>query len=484
MEKDIIIIGGGVVGCAVARLLSRYQATIAVLERGADLAEGASKANSGIVHAGFDAKPGSSKAKTNVRGAGMYPALCAELGVPYKQSGALVLAFTEAGRDTINHLYHQGNTNGVQGLCIVERDEILMLEPNANPDVACGLLAPTSGITSPYELTYALADHAAINGVEFMLNTTVKSIEKTEKEYLINTDQGEITAKILINCAGVSSARLHNMLSERKLEIIPRKGEYYLLDRQSPLYFERTIFQTPTAMGKGVLITPTVHGNTLMGPTARDIIDDRDVATTADALAKIMAASGITWPMRSTRGVITTFAGIRAHEVNDDFIIGAVDGAKGAYESVGIESPGLSAAPAIAELLAEQIAADNALELKQGWKPAPCHEKPFCDMSLEERIEAIAKNPDHGAIVCRCEVVTEAEIRAAIHRPVGATTIDGVKHRTRAGMGRCQGGFCSPRVLEILAQELQIDPTEVTKCGGESRLLTGTISNAMKEEAR
>lgn len=478
MNKDIIIIGGGVVGCAVARLLSQYDAHVAVLEGGSDVAEGASKANSGIVHAGFDAKPGTLKAKLNVEGARMYPELCAEVDAPYGRPGAMVLAFSEEERPHIEKLYHQGIENGVEQLRVIEREEILSLEPNVNPDVVCALLVPTSGITSPYELTCALADHAAVNGVEFLMETYVESVRREDGGFRLRTSKGEMCAPIVVNCAGVNSAKLHNMLSDKKYNIIPRKGEYYLLDHTKPLGFSMTMFQTPTKMGKGVLVSPTVHGNLLIGPSAIDVEDGMDVATTAEALRLVGDAARKTWPKESLRTVITTFAGIRAHEENGDFVIGAVEGAPGAYETVGIESPGLTSAPAIAEMLVRQIAEENRLEKKAEWLPAPKREKPFYAMTLEERADVVRRDPEYGSLVCRCEQVTEAEIRAAIRRPVGARTIDAVKRRTRAGMGRCQGGFCSPRVLEILSEELHIDPTEVTKCGGESKLLVGTIAEA------
>ena len=482
LNKDIIIIGGGVVGCAVARLLSRYDASIALLEGGSDVADGASKANSGIVHAGFDAKPGSLKAKLNVEGARMYPELCAEVDAPYGRPGAMVLAFNEDERPTIEKLYQQGIENGVPEIRIIEHDEILELEPSVNPGVVCALLVPTSGLTSPYELTCALADHAAVNGVEFMLETFVNKIERVEGGYKLDTTKGEMTAKIVVNCAGVNSAKLHNMLSDKELTIIPRKGEYYLLDHTKPLQFTMTMFQCPTKMGKGILVSPTVHGNLLLGPTATDVEDGTAVETTAEGLKWAADAARLTWPKENLRTVITTFAGIRAHESNGDFVIGAVEGNPGAYETVGVESPGLSAAPAIAEYLVDMIEKAEGLTKKAEWKPAPKREKPFYAMTLEERAELVKRDPLNGALVCRCEQVTEAEIRAAIRRPVGARTIDAVKRRTRAGMGRCQGGFCSPRVLEILAEELNLDPTEITKCGGKSNLLVGTIAEAAGKE--
>ncbi|MDD3335101.1 MAG: NAD(P)/FAD-dependent oxidoreductase [Eubacteriales bacterium] len=479
MEKRIIVIGGGVIGCAMARLLSRYEAKVTVLEGGEDVAHGASKANSGIVHAGFDAKPGSLKAKLNVEGARMYPELCKEVDAPYGQPGAMVLAFSQEERATVQELYKQGEQNGVAGQRIIEKDEILKLEPNVNPNVVCALLEPMSGLTSPYELTCALADHAAVNGATFVMNAKVQTIEKNGDGFALHTTKGEYTADLIVNCAGVFSAELHNQLSEKKLHIIPRKGEYYLLDHQKDLLFTMTMFQTPTKMGKGILVSPTVHGNTLLGPSADDIEDGTDVSTTAAALKIVNEKARLTWPGLSLRTVVTTFAGVRAHEENGDFIIGATEGVQGSYETIGIESPGLSAAPAIAKLLTEQIISENGLAEKKEWKPAPKREKPFYAMTLEERVDVVKRNPEYGALVCRCEQVTEAEIRAAIRRPVGATTIDGVKRRTRAGMGRCQGGFCSPRVLEILSEELGVAPTEVTKCGGESRILTGTIAQSM-----
>ncbi|MBP3453633.1 MAG: NAD(P)/FAD-dependent oxidoreductase [Clostridia bacterium] len=482
MYSEILLIGAGVTGCALARVLSRYDVQLTVIDRGADVAEGASKANSGIVHAGFDAHPGTMKAKLNVEGATMYPELCQELGVPYGQPGALVIGFTEDDRKTIENLVQQGIDNGVPGVRLVERDEILAMEPNTNPEVLCALYAPTSGLTSPYELTFALADHAALNGVTFRMNEEVTNVWQGEDGlWHVQATSGEYTCKVVINCAGVGSATIHNMMSDDKREIINRRGQYYLMDRVSPLPFTMTMFQCPTKMGKGVLVSPTVHGNILLGPSAEDIPDALDVSTTAEGLQFVLEKSKLTWPAASPRGTITNFSGIRAHEAKGDFIIGAVSGRTNAYETVGIESPGLSSAPAIAEMLGKQIAEEQGLAKKADYKPAKPLPKPFHAMSNEERAAAVAADPLYGKLVCRCEVVTEAEIRAAIRRPVGATTIDGVKRRTRAGMGRCQGGFCSPRVAEIIAEELGIPMTEVTKCGGASRLLTGTIQDAMKE---
>ncbi len=481
MKSDICIIGAGVVGCALARVLSRYEADVVVLERGADVAEGASRANSGIVHAGFDAQPGTLKARLNVEGAAMMPTLCGELGVPYSQPGALVLGFTQEDRGTLERLLHQGQENGVRGLRILDRQEVLARESALSPDVRCALHAPTSGLVSPYELTYALADHAAVNGVHFLRGEFVGRVEQTRDGlWRVGTGRGEHVCRVLVNCAGAGAEAIHAMMGGAPLHIVHRRGQYILLDRMERLPVRETIFQCPTRMGKGVLVTPTVHGNLLLGPTAEDIEDGFDVSTTAEGLREVLNKCRISWPEASVRLSITSFSGVRAHEERGDFVIGAVAGKKNAYEAVGIESPGLSAAPAIAEMLGAQIARECGLRTKESVAAPVARRKPFREMDARERAAAIAENPQYGSVVCRCEVVTEAEIREAIRRPVGATTIDGVKRRTRAGMGRCQGGFCAPRVAELLGEELGFPLTDVTRSGGESFLLTGTIDEALK----
>lgn len=478
MYSDILIVGAGVTGCALARELGRYEATITVLERGHDVAEGASKANSGIVHAGFDAAPGSLKAKLNVEGARLMPALCAQLGVPYRQNGALVVAYSPQERQTLEALMEQGIQNGVCGLEILGRDALLALEPNANPEAVCALHAPTSGIVSPYELTYALADHAALCGAVFRFNAPVERIERAGGLWHAVAGGTVYDCAVLVLCAGADGARLRAFAGAQGLRLIPRRGQYMLLDHMDRLPFTRTMFMCPTKMGKGVLVAPTLHGNVLLGPSAEEIPDAEDTATTAAGLDGVLEACRKTWPGLSVRGAVTNFSGVRAHEEHGDFVVGRL--AENAYEAAGIESPGLSAAPALARMLAGQIAREQGLSLRARVPQALTREKPFNEMTDEEREEAVRREPMNGRIVCRCEVVTEAEIRAAIRRPVGATSVDGVKRRTRAGMGRCQGGFCSPRVMEILSQELGIPMTEVTKSGAGSRLLTGTIREALR----
>jgi len=480
---DILIIGAGVIGCAVAQRLSRYAGRFAVLDRAHDVSEGASKANSGIVHAGYDAKAGTEKARLNVKGARMMRRYCQELGVPYGQPGALVLGFQEGDQKTLQGLYDNALVNGVEGCRLIEREEILALEPHVNPQVLLALLVPESGLVSPYELTHALADAAKENGVDFLLGEAALALQHHEDHWEVTTSQGKRRARAIINCAGAQAGELHNQISTRKVRIVHRRGQYYLLDRSQPLLFNRTLFQVPTHMGKGVLVTPTTHGNLLLGPTAEDIDDGLDTATTRDGLKDVLDKVKLTYPDVNLRQVITTFSGIRAHEVGGDFIIGEVEGAPaGAYEAIGIESPGLTAAPAIGEELGDWVAYYLKLGKNLRFIPPTPLPKAFNAMNASERRAAYRDDPDYGRIVCRCEQVTEAEVRRAIRRGVGATSLDGVKRRTRAGMGRCQGGFCSTRVMEILAEELGQDLQDMTKLGGHSQVLTGSIEEEAQHE--
>ena len=482
---DVIIIGAGVIGCAVAQEVAKYEGKLLVLDRADDVSEGASKANSGLVHAGHDAEPGSEKARLNVKGAKMYPQLCRKLGVPFGQSGAMVLAFSEDDREALEKLLAQSIVNEVENCRIINHDEILSMEPNVNPDVVCALYIPSAGLVSPYELTVALANAAAFNGAEFKFETEVSSIEPVEEGWAVHTAQGVYHTRAVVNCAGVFAGKLHNMISTRKVSITPRRGQYYLVDRESNLRFGMTMFQVPTVMGKGVLITPTTHGNLIVGPNAEDIDDRLDTSTTAEGLEEVLSKAQLTYPGLTLRNVITTFSGIRAHEKDGDFIIGAVEGAKdGAFEAIGIESPGLSAAPAIGEELGIWVAYSLQLKKKQPLLEMPPMPKSFSHMSEKERVEAFKINSDYGQIICRCETVTEAEVRQSIRQKVGAKNIDGVKRRTRAGMGRCQGGFCSPRIAQILSEELGITLEEVTKFGGESRLLVGELNDFQPEDIK
>lgn len=470
---DVLIIGAGVSGSAAARELSRYCLRVGVLEKAEDVCCGTSKANSGIVHAGFDAEPGSLMAKMNVLGNKKMKDLCKELDIPFERNGSLVLAFQEEDRAHLEKLKAQGEKNGVTGLEILEGAEVRRREPNVSEEVVAALYAPTGGIVCPFELNLALAENACENGVEFHFDTEVKTIEKIENGYRLTTSQGVFESRCVVNAAGVYGAVFHNMISERKIHITPRKGEYNLLDKSVGNCVKHTIFQTPGPLGKGVLITPTAHGNLLVGPTATDIEDQEGTQTTREGLDEVASKALRSVPNLPLRQVITSFAGLRAHEDSHEFIIEEVEGSDGFFDCVGIESPGLTSAPAIGEYVMQLITAKLQPEKKEtfvaGRKGIVRPQK----LTKEEYKALIKQNPAYGNVICRCETVTEGEIVEAIHRPIPARSLDGVKRRTRAGMGRCQSGFCSPKVMEILAREWNISMKEITKSGGDSRLIVG-----------
>lgn len=468
---DIIIIGAGVIGCAVARELSKYNAKILVIEKNEDVCAGTSKANSAIVHSGYDAENGTLKARFNVEGNRMMENVCKELDVPFKRIGSLTVCTEKELLPELQKLRERGERNGVEGLRVLDREELLAIEPHIGDEVVGALLAPTAGIVCPFKLTIAFAENAAVNGAEFLFDTQVSKIYADSDVWHVVTDEKEYEAKAVVNAAGVYSDMFNNMVSERKLHITPRRGDYILLDRSAEGFVRHTIFQLPTKLGKGVLVTPTVHGNTIVGPTAVDVDDKESTATTAEGIDSVIAKSALSVKGLPVRQVITSFAGLRAHEDGHEFVLGEPEDAENFYNCAGIESPGLSAAPAIGVYIAGLIREKLHLSEKESFiaerkdilKPAK--------LSLEERNELIRREPAYGTIICRCESVTEGEIIDAIRRPVGARSLDGVKRRTRAGMGRCQAGFCSPKVMEILRRELDMDLTEVTKSGGGSYIV-------------
>ncbi len=469
---DVVIIGAGVSGCAIAREISKKTAKILVVDREEDVCCGTSKANSAIIHAGYDAKHGSLMAKLNVQGSRMMPQLARDLDIPYRRNGSLVVMINEEDRPALMKLYENGVANGVEDLQIVEREALRQLEPNISEDAIAALYAPMGAIVCPFTMTYALAENAATNGVEFRFNTEVTGIEALEHGWKLQTGTGEIKSKVVVNAAGVYADKFHNMVSEEKITITPRRGDYFLLDRSTEGYVHQTVFQLPGKKGKGVLVAPTVHGNIIIGPTAIDIQEKDQTATTQEGLDQIRAKCGDAVKNLPLRQTITSFAGLRAHESNHEFIIKEVK--PGFVDCAGIESPGLSSAPAIGVMVADIVT--QILHLEEN--------KSFCGtrrgilnpqmLSFEDRNRLIRENPAYGTIICRCEKVTEGEIVDAIHRVPGARSVDGVKRRTRAGMGRCQGGFCSPRVIEILSRELGIPMEAITKSGGNSRLIVGT----------
>ena len=473
---DVLIIGAGVTGCAIARELSRLRLSVAVYERAEDVCCGTSKANSAIIHSGHSAKPGSNMARLNVEGNAMYTAICEELDVPFKRIGSLNVAFSPEQLPGLDKLMADGKANGVPDMRIIGADELHDMEPNLAPEACGALLASTSGIICPYELTIALAENAAINGVEFHRSTAVKSVSKADGGWMVELADGSaVRTRAVVNAAGVYSDVFNNMVTENKIQVIPRKGEYWMVDKSYANSFKRTIFQLPGPMGKGILVSPTVDGTIILGPTAQDIDDKDDTDTTSSGLGNVSTTALKIWPTMPRNAFITTFAGIRAHLSSHDFVLGEPEDAPFFFNAAGIESPGLTSAPAIAKELAAQIADRLGAKHKEDYKPGRPQVVRFRELDNAARAALIASNAEFGRIVCRCETVTEAEVRASIRRPVGARSIDGVKRRTRAGMGRCQGGFCMPRVLAILAEELKCSPLEITKCGGKSFILTDKL---------
>ena len=478
---DVIIIGAGVTGCAVARYLSRYQGSALVLERAEDVCCGTSKANSAIIHAGFDAAHGSMMAKMNVQGNRMLPELAKELDFPFRMNGSLVVCMSEEDMPRLRALYENGVKNGVEGLEIVDAQRLHELEPNVSKNAVAALWAPTGGIVCPFNMTIALAENANANGVDFRFNTKVTGFTRGEEGWTVHTEQGDFQTRYVVNAAGVYADVLHNMVSARKLHITPRRGDYCLLDRQVGGFVSHTVFQLPGKLGKGVLVSPTVHGNIIVGPTAIDIEDRDGTNTTAAGLEELIAKAGISVDNLPIRQTITSFAGLRAHEDHHEFVIGEAEDAPGFVDCAGIESPGLTSAPAIGLSVAELLREKLGLRKKEDFIAT---RKGLLDpksLTKEAYQALIRENPAYGQIICRCEQVTEGEIIDAIRRPLGARSLDGVKRRTRAGMGRCQAGFCSPRVLEILARELGVSQAEITKCGGASRLIVGVNKDSLEE---
>lgn len=498
---DAIIIGAGIAGAACARELSRYDLDVLLLEAQSDVGYGATRANSGIVHAGYDPASGTLKARYNVEGARLYPQLAQDLDFPYWQNGSMVVAFDDGQRPALEALYERGISNGVEGLRIIEDPELHELEPNLNPEAVAALLVPTGAITNPYLACVAMAENAVANGVEVQLDTRVSGIERRlDGSFVVHAEhvplfgsrgpretrplheEGpetrpvgekrdvaypvEYETRIVINAAGTHAGKVNDMVSSRRFTINPRAGEYVLLDRGYGNAFTHTMFQVPTPAGKGVLVAPTTSGNLIVGPDAveRDELDD--TSTTASGLDAVVASATRTWPGYAWRGVITNFAGVRASCFEtSDFIIGEAPDAPGFFNVAAFDSPGLTSAPAVAFDLATRIAT------RLGTRPradfvATRHAVPeFLHLDDEERAARCKDDPRWGHVVCRCEQVTEAEIVAAIHAPIPARTLDAIKWRTRAGMGRCQSGFCLPNVQRILARELDVDETQIQKGG-------------------
>lgn len=480
---DVAIIGAGVTGAAIARELSRYRLKTVVLEKGEDVALGSSKANSAIVHAGFDCVPGTLMARLNVQGSKLMPEVCRELSVPIQNIGSLVIAFNDDDVLVLHKLKQQGDTNGVPGLEIISGDEVRRWEPNISPAVVAALWAPSAAITCPFELTLALMENAVANGTDLKFGFAVTGLVRKGNHFAVTSAAGEtIEARFVVNAAGLYADEINAMAGGRPFAIRPRKGEYMMLDRAVGNTVGTVVFQTPGKLGKGVLVSPTVDGNVYAGPTAVDVADKQDVSTSPEGLWYLKKLSRKSVPGLALNKCITTFSGLRAVAVTEqpgkgDFIIGREPGVPGFVNAAGMCSPGLSSSPAVALLVVEELAlAGLVLEKKDGFIPTRAHVKAFHEMDDAERSQAIAQDSRHAHIVCRCETVTEAEIIGAIRSPIPATTLDGIKRRTRAQAGRCQGGFCGPRILEIISRETGKPMDTITKTGDGSWMVRGKES--------
>lgn len=470
---DVTVIGCGVVGAGIACELSRHRLSVAVLEKENDVACGTTKANSAIVHAGFDPMPGTAMARLNVQGSKMMEALCGELSVEYRRIGSLVLAFGDGDLETLRELFRRGKANGVEKMELLTGAQALAMEPNLNPAVAGALYAPTAAIVNPWGLAIALIQTAVKNGARLHLNAGVNRIEEAGGFYRIGTDAGVFETRYLVNAAGTHSDEINNMAAKPFFQILPLKGEYYVLDKSQGNVVSHTIFQCPDQNGKGVLISPTVDGNLLVGPTAEPADGPDDTAVTARGLAKAAETALRSSEKINFREAIRNFSGVRAATEKDDFILGASPDAPRFVNAAAIKSPGLSAAPAIA-LEVCSILRDMGLPLsrKEEFIPWKKH-KLFRDMTEEEQKEALRRDPLYGRVICRCETVTEGDIRRALRDPIPPGSIDGVKRRCNAGMGRCQGGFCGPRVHEILSRETGMRMEKICQDRAGSFLLTG-----------
>ncbi len=471
-KRDVVVVGAGIAGAFAARELAKYQLDVLVLEAANDIAMGATRANSAIVHAGYDPAPGSLKARYNVRGSQMFPQLAQELCIPYWQNGSLVVAYSPEEMETVRELVARGAENGVEKVRELTREELLACEPNVSPQAVGALLAETGAICDPYHATLGALENAVENGVELRLETRVETISATSEGYTLELGDGsKICARAVVNAAGIFSDILNNQVSANKLQITPRRGEYCLYDTQFGDTFHHTMFQAPTAAGKGVLITPTIHGNMLVGPNAIAQESRTDVSTCAEGLAGIVQAAKKTWPELSTWGIITNFAGLRATGDTGDFVIGEPDDAPGFFNIACFESPGLTSAPAVAEDIAAQVASRLSAQKRDDFNPRRTAKPLFVMMSDEERERAIAADPTEGHVVCRCCKVSEADILAALASPIPVRSLDTLKWRTGAMMGRCHGGFCSPELLHIFVRETGIDPAQVPKKGAGSYMV-------------
>ena len=472
-KYTVAVIGGGVIGGMISRELTRYGIKTVILEKGNDVALGASKANSGIVHGGYDPEPNTLKAKLNALGVEKLFKAASDLNVPIKRNGSLVCAFSEEEKAHLDLLYKRGLENGITALEIIDGDKARELEENLSASVVAALWVKNAGIVCPYELTVASIGNAMDNGAELITDFEVVTINKNDAFEILSADGKTVLADYVINCAGTYSGKIASLVGDNSIEIIPRAGEYLLLDKAEGMRVKHTIFQVPTKDGKGILVSPTVDGNLLTGPTASVVASPANKETTANGMNKVNTLALKSVPTVNFRNVITSFTGVRASNKGGDFVIGESVACKNFINVAAIDSPGLTCCVSIAEYVMDVLKGVGLkLELSSDFNGKRNDPHFFRKMNDEEKNEFIKSNPTYGRIVCRCEGISEGEMRYAVKTNPPATDLDGVKRRTRAGMGRCQGGFCSPTVMKLIAEERGIGKEQVTKNGGGSYIVT------------
>ena len=479
MIYDVVIVGAGVIGGMLARELSRYELSVALLEKENDVAMAASRANSGIVHGGYDPVPGTLKAKLNSEGVELLFEAANQLHVPCKRNGSMVCAFSPEEEPLIHELYQQGQENHIPGLKILSGDEARAIEPNLSEAVTKVLHVTNAGIVCPYDLTIAAIGNAMDNGVNLICNFKVENISRENDIFTVASAKGQLVhSRYLVNCAGGYSDAVARMAGDDFFNIIPRAGEYMLLDKMEGGRVSHTLFQCPTAEGKGILVSPTVDGNLLVGPTAKVVATPDSDDTTPAGLAEVERLATKSVPSVNFRQVITSFTGVRASTKGGEFILKASDHVPGLVHAGAVDSPGLTCCVSIARYLVNILSEQGiTLNAKENWNGCRKNPHAFREMTDDEKNTYIQEHPEFGKIVCRCETVTEGEILQAIKMNPPATDMDGVKRRTRSGMGRCQGGFCGPYIMELLSRELGIPMEQVTKFGGDSRMVIGRIGD-------
>jgi glycerol-3-phosphate dehydrogenase len=470
--EDVIIIGGGACGCALLYELSRYKVSVLLLEKENDVACGTTKANSAIVHAGYDPEPGTAMARLNVEGNILIEKLSADLDIPYKKIGSLVVGFDETDRKSIEKLLEKGIKNGVPGLKIISGEELFKLEPNLSREVTCALYAPSAAIVCPWELAVAQAECAVQGGAKVELDCEVKGIKKEGETFVVTTNKGDFKARYVVNAAGVNSDTVSRMVESPFFTITPKSGEYFILDTTEAALVNTVVFPCPSKLGKGVLVSPTIHGNIIVGPDSKDFRKE-DFSTTAAGLEYVRKNALRCIPTVNFRASIRNFSGIRSDAGMEDFIIGESKESPGFFNMAGIKSPGLTSSPAIAKDIAKLLLAKGINNEPNPGFVAKRHITRFRELSEKEKSRVIKENPLYGAIVCRCRTVTEGEIVDALNRPLPPRSVDALKRRCTPGMGRCQGGFCSPKVLALIAKHFNIKPEEVPKDRKGMYIVTG-----------